>query len=285
MGIRLNITMTMTPHDFFIQNIWWMLQEILKGALLRPEKGEFTLQETGENTPDLATQRKLLRVLRGYRVITYEAVPDVSLGRDGKPVVFYLTLGEKFHEAYKLFENGLKLGLDTKEFYDIVQHWAIRHSYNDELEYRAWEIIKAKQKVVTAPMKTKLPPPDKEALVDTPVKPYTLTERGKGYFKFHKQGEKILIGSIRSRHFKLLQTLCEPCFGVQKNIDTVFEAIRLPKDKNDSRLVDYNPQRHTRMLELIEFAKKELQKNERLHGKIRYRADAQKRTFWLELEG
>lgn len=60
----------MTPHDFFIQNIWWMLQEILKGVLLRPEKGEFTLQETAENTPDLATQRKLLRVLRGYRAIT-----------------------------------------------------------------------------------------------------------------------------------------------------------------------------------------------------------------------
>lgn len=275
----------MTPHDFFIQNIWWMLQAIQKDRLFMPEKGKFTLSETGENTPDIATQRKLLRVLRGYRAITYEVIPDVPLGRDGKPVVFHLTLGEKFHEVYKLFENGLKLGLDTKEFYDIVQHWAIPRSYNDELEYRAWEIIKARQGVVTAPTETKLPPPDKEALTDTPAKPYTLTEIGKGYFKFHKQGEKILIGSSRSRHFKLLQTLCEPRFGVQKNIDAVFEAIRLPKDKGDSRLVDYNPQRHTRMVELVEFAKKELQKNEKLQGKIRYRADTQKRTFWLELEG
>ena len=125
----------------------------------------------------------------------------------------------------------------------------------------------------------------KDTPVDTLTKPYTLTEGGKGYFKFHKQGEKILIGSSRSRHFKLLQTLCEPHFGVQKNIDAVFEAIRLPKNKNESRLVEFNPQRYTRMAELIEFSKKELQKIERLRGKIRYRADAQKRTFWLELEG
>lgn len=54
-GVKLTITITMTPHDFFIQNIWWMLQEILTGVLLRQEKGEFTLQETSENTPDIAT--------------------------------------------------------------------------------------------------------------------------------------------------------------------------------------------------------------------------------------
>ncbi|MBI2038909.1 MAG: hypothetical protein HYT22_01335 [Candidatus Niyogibacteria bacterium] len=275
----------MTPHDFFIQNIWWMLQAIKKDRLLTPENGEFTLSETGENTPDLATQRKLLRMLRGYHAVTYEAVPDVPLGRDGKPVLFHLTLGEKFDETYKLFENGLKLGLDAKEFHNVIQHWAFPHSYNDKIVYRAWEIIKAKPKGATAPTETKLQPTDKKVSVDEPAKPYTLIEGGKGYFKFYKQREKILVGSSRSRHFKLLQTLCEPHFGVQKNIDAVFEAIRLPKDKGDSRLIDYSPQRHTRMVELIEFTKKELQKNEKLQGKIRYRTDAQKRTFWLELEG
>lgn len=97
----------------------------------------------------------------------------------------------------------MKLGLDTKEFYDIVQHWAIPRSYNDELEYRAWEIIKTKQKIVAAPPETEIASARKEISVDIPAKPYTFTERGKGYFKFNKQGEKILIGPNRSRHFKL----------------------------------------------------------------------------------
>ncbi|GEM_PF-3733320 len=116
-------------------------------------------------------------------------------------------------------------------------------------------------------------------------KPYAIVESGRGFFKLHKQGEKIPVGTKSSRHFRYLQSLCEPHFGVQKNAQAVFEAIRLPKDKNDSRLAEFNPQRHTRIAELIEFSKKELQKNAKLRGKIKYCSDAQKKNYWLELEG
>ena len=118
------------------------------------------------------------------------------------------------------------------------------------------------------------------------MKPYCLVEGVNGYFKFYKEGEKILVGKASSRHFRLLRCLCEPHFGVQKGVEAVFEAIRKPKDKQDSRLADFNPQRKTRMLELIEFAKKELQKkNKKLQGKLKYNLDAQKNNIWLSLEG
>lgn len=121
--------------------------------------------------------------------------------------------------------------------------------------------------------------------IDSPNgKPYTEIKNGKGYFKFYKQGENIEIGNGNTRHFRLLQCLCEPYFGVQKTTEAIFEAIRLPKDKNDNDLLSYSPQRRTKILTLIEYAKKELQKNKKLQGKIRYKFDDRKNNMWLELE-
>jgi hypothetical protein len=119
---------------------------------------------------------------------------------------------------------------------------------------------------------------------DKDAKPYTKVIDGKGYLKFYKEGEKILIGGKNTRPFRLLQCLCEPYFGVQKTIDAVFEAIRLPKDNNDSSLTEYSPQRKTRMSTLIEYAKKELQKNKKLQKKIKFKYNSTKTRMWLELE-
>lgn len=114
-------------------------------------------------------------------------------------------------------------------------------------------------------------------------KPFTEVKGGKGYLKFYKQGPSIEIGGYETRTFRLLQCLCEP-FGVQKIIEAVFEAIKLPKDIKDSRLLNYGPQKHTRMVEIIEYTIKELQKKKELK-KIRYKFDGPKQTMWLELEG
>lgn len=116
-------------------------------------------------------------------------------------------------------------------------------------------------------------------------KPFTSIKGGEGYFQFYKQGEKILIGKEDTRHFRLLRALSEPHFGVQKNIEALFEAIKTTKDKNDSSLSDYSSQRDSRILEIITNTKKELQKNKKLQGKLKYRSDNKKRTMWLELEG
>lgn len=98
--------------------------------------------------------------------------------------------------------------------------------------------------------------------------PLIVEEGGKGYLKFGKFGKKIQIGRPNSRHFRLLKCLLDP-LGVSRTIDSVFEAIKLPKDENDPRLSDWNT-RETRMIELIKNAIKELQKGNKLEGKIRF---------------
>ena len=80
----------------------------------------------------------------------------------------------------------------------------------------------------------------------------------------------------------MLDVLCNPHFGVQKTIEGVFEAIRKPKDKNDAILNDYGTKKQ-RMLELIGFAIKELQKNKKLQGKLKYKSSEQ--SIWVEREG
>lgn len=96
--------------------------------------------------------------------------------------------------------------------------------------------------------------------------PYYLVEGKWGYLKFNKHGEKIKIGSRNSRHFRLLSCLLEP-LGTAKTVDSVFEAIRLPRDKDDTYLDDWATSR-TRKVKIIQYTIKELQKGNKLHGRI-----------------
>lgn len=115
------------------------------------------------------------------------------------------------------------------------------------------------------------------------IKAHTLVKDGMGYFKFYKEGSNIKIGKENTRQFKLLRCLTEPNFGIQKTIEAVFEAIKQPQDGTDSRLSGLaSPQRKTRMLELIDYTKKELQKIKELQGKINYCMDDNKQNMWLK---
>ena len=113
-------------------------------------------------------------------------------------------------------------------------------------------------------------------------RPYTMVEKGVGYFKFYKEGSNIKIGKETTRQFRLLQCLTEPNFGIQKTTEAIFEAIKQPKDDEDTRLSEMSPQRKTRILEIIEYTKKELQKIADLQGKVKYCYDKSKRNMWLE---
>lgn len=113
-------------------------------------------------------------------------------------------------------------------------------------------------------------------------KPYTEVKNGIGYFKFYKEGPSIKIGKAETRQFRLLQCLTEPHFGIQKTIEAVFEAIKQPKDEEDTRLSEMSPRRKSRMLEIIEYSKKELQKIKELQGKIKYCMDNRKQNMWLK---
>lgn len=113
--------------------------------------------------------------------------------------------------------------------------------------------------------------------------PQALIEKGIGYFQFRKQRPKIKIGQSDSRHFRLLQFLSSP-LGSSRTIDSVFDAIKLPKDKNDQMLNGYNTyQSIGRKIDLIEYAKKELQKNKELQGRLKFELDRNQKTYRLRL--
>lgn len=113
--------------------------------------------------------------------------------------------------------------------------------------------------------------------------PYCAVEGGWGYLKFGKFGKKKKIGQLKSRPFRLLQCLLEP-LGVAKMVDSVFEAIRLPKDKEDSRLNSWSTAQ-TRQVEIIRNTIKELQKDNKLDGKITFEFNEADKQIMTRLIG
>lgn len=115
-------------------------------------------------------------------------------------------------------------------------------------------------------------------------KPFLVTEKQKGYLKFTKNGEKIFIGNTSTRKFRLLKVLMEPidAIGTARNIDVVFEAIKLQKDKNNTNLKD-NYLKKDKQLSIIEYTIKELQKIKKLQGRFRFAFDNGKKIMWLEI--
>lgn len=115
-------------------------------------------------------------------------------------------------------------------------------------------------------------------------KPCTTVEKGKGYFKFFKEGEKIEIGGAATRPFLLIQCLCNP-FGAWKAVEEVFTASRLPSDENDSRLKEWLPDKQDRMKQIIKNSGiKELQKIKQLQGELSYEWGSNETKLRLKLE-
>lgn len=119
---------------------------------------------------------------------------------------------------------------------------------------------------------------------NTPIKPFLITEKRKGYLKFTKNGEKIFIGNTDTRKFRLLKTLMEPVdtLGTARNTDAVFEAIRLSKDKDNAILKD-NYLKKNKQISIVEYTIKELQKIKKLQGRLHFVFDSGKKIVWLEV--
>ena len=112
-------------------------------------------------------------------------------------------------------------------------------------------------------------------------RPYCISENGIGYLKFGKHSEKIKIGKVKTQPFKLLQSLTEP-FGTAKLVEGVFEAIR-ENIKKKSKSGTYTSEIDTnKKIQLIEYAIKELQKGNKLKGKLEFKWDDLKTKLWLE---
>ena len=111
--------------------------------------------------------------------------------------------------------------------------------------------------------------------------PFCIEKNGWGYLKFGKYGKKKKIGKASSRHFRLLKTMLSP-LGVSRTVDSVFDAIKLPEDKNDTRLQDWNTSAN-RKVELIKYAIKELQKGNKLESRIRFEFNSPKTQLKAKL--
>ncbi len=125
--------------------------------------------------------------------------------------------------------------------------------------------------------------PQEDPEQPTNTRPYCIVENGFGYLKFGKFGAKIKIGKADGQPFRLMQCLTEP-FGIAKVIDTVYEAIRESKDKRRS---DPYTGRFDKLqkLRVIQNTIKEVQKGQKLKGKLKFRFDDVKSKIWLEYIG
>jgi len=111
--------------------------------------------------------------------------------------------------------------------------------------------------------------------IDTSHLPFCVEEKGKGFLKFGKFESKISIGGTKTRHYRFLHYMLNPkLINAFKAIETIFEAIRLPKDESDQELAEYRGYTQGK-LKKIQYCIKELQKEEKLQGKIKFELDSQ----------
>lgn len=115
----------------------------------------------------------------------------------------------------------------------------------------------------------------KDEVLDLDTLPVCIEEKTKGYLKYNKFGQKIPIGNTKSRHYRFLRYMLDPMLiNTYKSIETVFEEIRLPKDEIEHDLSKYSGFTHKK-LEIIQFCIKELQKEKKLQGKIKFELNPQ----------
>jgi len=130
----------------------------------------------------------------------------------------------------------------------------------------------------------------KEKTTDIPknqqqnIRPFCVIEGKWGFLKFSKQSQKVKIGGANSQPFKLLKCLTEP-FGTAKSVDIVFETIRENvKQKSKSGVYTTGTDK-AQKIKIIEYAIKELQKDNKLQGKLVFKWDDIKTKIWIEYLG
>lgn len=115
-------------------------------------------------------------------------------------------------------------------------------------------------------------------------RPYCEVKGKWGFLKFNKQVAGVKIGNTNAQPFKLLQCLTEP-FGTAKMVDTVFEAIRENVKDNSKVGVYTSGVDKQQKIKLVGYVIKELQKDNKLQGKLGFKWDNLKTKVWLEYLG
>lgn len=140
---------------------------------------------------------------------------------------------------------------------------------------------KYKARILGVQKSTQLEKADTSKVQKQDERPYCISENGIGYLTFNKNGEKIKISKAKNQPFKLLQCLTEP-FGIAKSVETVFEAIRENMKKKSKNGVYTSEIDTKKKNQLIEYVIKELQKDNKLKGKLEFKWDDFKTKLWLE---
>ena len=92
--------------------------------------------------------------------------------------------------------------------------------------------------------------------LDDQNNPSVFEKEGDGYLAI--KGKTIKIGALGTRQYRLIKYLITP-FGVSKTMDSVFDQIRLSKDRENSKLLNTITSKATRE-EIIRQTVKEIQR-------------------------
>lgn len=140
------------------------------------------------------------------------------------------------------------------------------------------EVLKSNEKLKETDNKQKLIDHD-ESLKQS--RPFCIIEKKSGYLKFGKFGKKVKIGGYKCQPFRLLRCLTEP-IGVAKQVDTVFEAMREGVRNREAGIYGVSLDRNKKFQIILNSGIKELQKRNKLQGKLEFKWDELKIRIWLE---
>ncbi|HOI59789.1 MAG TPA: hypothetical protein PKU93_00530 [Candidatus Pacearchaeota archaeon] len=112
------------------------------------------------------------------------------------------------------------------------------------------------------------------------LQPYTLIEKGIGYLKLYKEGEKIKIAKTETRRFKLMQAMLIS-IGLERNIHVVFENIKIEDD--ESWCPEDDTYHFDEKTQIIKDTLRRLRQIKGLEGKIRCRFNKTRKTVRFDI--
>lgn len=230
--------------------IWWVLDSIKKEYKENPQQKQvkFLLHNlhTEEGMPSGESQKEALDYLKQEQVLVYSLEPWDMISYVGTDNYGITIYQPKFNQFYRKYSK-----------YKVPEK---------EQEDPAFRSVLEKE----------------DAKLNQKNRPYCEVENGMGYLVFGEKGPRSKIGKENGQPFKLIQCLTEPF--VAKYVNTIFEAIRegIRSDKSGV----YNASTDKRQkVKIIKNTIKEVQKGNKLMGKLRFAWDDMETKLWLEYTG
>jgi len=236
--------------------------------------------------------KKFNRILEEYNSYSKRTLSEFSNPKINKA---WKTLNKSFYTLRKFFHTNFQIPEEERGMDDFPTFLYLRpdihrdFSKQDEANFKLWDECKNKlddlAKEFEKTYKNFINIAKKEFDEALPLKsggPTLITHGNKGYLKFGENDKETEISKITSQPFKLLQSLTEPQIGSAKSTDTVFEAIRENvQDGKKTGTFDTAMDRRQK-IRCIKYVIKDLQKDNKLQGKITFKWAKLKDKLWIE---